>query len=131
MGSDQRIGIPCAGPEPSITGVPGRHGAQAPAVHVRNVQANRFEFQIDDEPPLVPVAEPAPAAPDGRCRIVLGDDVGRSGDEEDIARRGGVTADDRVEVQPWIEKEGRFSFVTSDPKAVDLAAFKRLPKTND
>jgi hypothetical protein len=23
------------------------------------------------------------------------------------------------------------SFVTSDPKAVDLAAFKRLPKEND
>jgi len=34
-------------------------------------------------------------------------------------------------VQPWFEMEGRFSFVTSDPMAVDLAAFKRLPKTND
>ncbi|MFW5739868.1 MAG: hypothetical protein ACOC1F_05840 [Myxococcota bacterium] len=28
-------------------------------------------------------------------------DDGYLTDEEDIARRGGVTADDRVEVQPW------------------------------
>jgi hypothetical protein len=34
-------------------------------------------------------------------------------------------------VQPFIEKAGRFSFVTSDPKAVDLAAFERLPGEND
>jgi len=49
-------------------------------------------------------------------------------DEDDLARAGGVTADDRIEVQPWIEKEGRFSFVTSDPRAVDLACFRRLAK---
>jgi hypothetical protein len=47
-------------------------------------------------------------------------------DEDELARAGGVTADDRIEVQPWIEEEGRFSFVTSDPKAVDLACFARL-----
>ena len=47
-------------------------------------------------------------------------------DEDDIARAGGVTADDRIEVQPWMEKEGRFSFVTSDPRAVDLALFRNL-----
>lgn len=47
-------------------------------------------------------------------------------DEDDLAIGGGVTADDRVEVQPWLEKEGRFSFITSDPKALDLAIFKHL-----
>jgi hypothetical protein len=44
-------------------------------------------------------------------------------DELDIAAAGGVTAADRVEVQPWLPKEKRFSFVTSDPKAADLACF--------
>ncbi len=47
-------------------------------------------------------------------------------DDADIERFGGVTAFDRIEVQPWIEKEGRFSFVSSDPRAVDLAYFKPL-----
>jgi hypothetical protein len=55
-------------------------------------------------------------------------DDGYLTDEEDIARRGGVTADDRVEVQPWIEKEERFSFVSSDPRAIDLDCFKHLAK---
>ena len=49
-------------------------------------------------------------------------------DDEDIARAGGVTAADRVEVQPWIEKEGRFSFVSSDPRAIDLACFAHLAR---
>ena len=47
-------------------------------------------------------------------------------DDEDLARAGGVTADDRVEVTPWIEKEGRFSFVSSDPVATSLGAFAHL-----
>jgi len=55
-------------------------------------------------------------------------DDGYLTDEEDIARRGGVTADDRVEVQPWIEREERFSFVSSDPRAIDLDCFKHLAK---
>jgi hypothetical protein len=46
--------------------------------------------------------------------------------DEDIARAGGITADDRIEVQPWIEQEGRFSFATSDPRATDLGCFKNL-----
>ncbi len=62
---------------------------------------------------------------------VDGPDYAHLSDDDDIARAGGVGIHDRIEVQPWIEKEGRFSFVTSDPKAVDLAAFKRLPKEND
>ena len=49
-------------------------------------------------------------------------------DEDDLARSGGVTIFDRIEVQPWLEKEGRFSFVTSDSKATDLAIFKRLAR---
>jgi hypothetical protein len=51
-------------------------------------------------------------------------------DEDDIARAGGVTAGDRVEVQPWLEGEQRWSFVSSDPRAVDLAIFQHLKKTN-
>ena len=52
-------------------------------------------------------------------------------DDDEIARAGGVTVHDRIEVAPWIEKEGRFSFVTSDPKAVDLGAYAHLAKRND
>lgn len=62
---------------------------------------------------------------------VDGPDYAHLDDDRDIERAGGVTAYDRIEVQPWIEKEGRFSFVTSDPKAVDLAAFEGLPREND
>jgi len=49
-------------------------------------------------------------------------------DDLDIAAAGGVTAADRIEVQPWLPEEKRFSFVTSDPKAADLACFAQ--KTN-
>jgi len=48
--------------------------------------------------------------------------------DKDLEKVGGVTKFDRIEVQPWIEKEGRFSFVTSDPKAVDLECFRYLTK---
>ena len=48
--------------------------------------------------------------------------------DTDIARFGGVTAYDRIEVAPFIEKEGRFSFVTSDPRAEDLACFAGLTR---
>jgi hypothetical protein len=49
-------------------------------------------------------------------------------DEETLTLAGSVTADDRVEVQPWLEKEGRFSFVSSDPMTVDLEAFSDSKK---
>jgi hypothetical protein len=49
-------------------------------------------------------------------------------DDEDLRRAGGICADDRVEVQPWLEREGRFSFVSSDPRAVDLACFAELAR---
>lgn len=51
-------------------------------------------------------------------------------DEEDIARAGGVTADDRIEIQPWLDEEQRWSFATSDPRAIDLAIFRGLTRTN-
>ena len=54
------------------------------------------------------------------------EDDGYITDDEDLARAGGVTANDRIEVQPWIESQGRFSFASSDPKASDLAAFSNL-----
>jgi len=49
-------------------------------------------------------------------------------DEDAVACAGGVTAEDRIEVQPWLEGERRWSFVTSDPRALDLGCFKKLAK---
>lgn len=49
-------------------------------------------------------------------------------DEDELARAGGLTKDDRVEVQPWLEKEQRFSFVSSDPRAIDLECFAALKR---
>ncbi|ACY13404.1 hypothetical protein [Haliangium ochraceum] len=61
------------------------------------------------------------------------DDVSELGgyitDDGVLARCGGITKYDRVEVQPWVEREGRYSFVTSDPLAVDLACFAHLTET--
>ena len=62
---------------------------------------------------------------------VDGPDYDHISDDEDLARAVGVTRHDRIEVQPWLEKEGRYSFVTSDPKAVDLACFQHLANRND
>jgi hypothetical protein len=49
-------------------------------------------------------------------------------DEEDLERAGGGTGDVRVEVQPWLAAEGRFRFVSSDPRAIDLACFASLKR---
>ena len=49
-------------------------------------------------------------------------------DNDYLQSTGGVTVFDRLDVQPWLEKEGRFSFVTSDARAQDLACFKHLAK---
>jgi len=49
--------------------------------------------------------------------------------DDEVEHAGGVTAHDRVEVQPWLEREQRWSFVTSDPRAIDLACFRHLLKT--
>jgi len=49
-------------------------------------------------------------------------------DDADIARSGGITADDRVEVLPWLEREGRYSFASSDPRAIDLECFSVISK---
>ena len=46
-------------------------------------------------------------------------------DDEHLARLGGLAAADRVEVTPWLEA-GRWSFVTSDPRAVDLECFAAI-----
>jgi hypothetical protein len=50
-------------------------------------------------------------------------------DEDELTRAGGVGPHDRVEVQPWLPTQGRWSFVTSDPLATDLALFN--PTTTD
>jgi hypothetical protein len=49
-------------------------------------------------------------------------------DDDEIERAGGVTAADRIEVQPWVEREQRWSFVTCDARAIDLACFRHLSK---
>jgi len=69
-----------------------------------------------------------------RVRIIAvikgaaGPDYDPDADYDDIARVGGVTADDRVEVQPWLQREGRFSFASSDPCAIDLDCFAHLAR---
>lgn len=40
--------------------------------------------------------------------------------DEELAALGGLEADDRVEVVPFLEQAGRYSFVSSDARAVDL-----------
>lgn len=44
-------------------------------------------------------------------------------DDATLAASGGLTADDRVEVMPWLARERDWSFCSSDPRATDLAAF--------
>jgi len=55
-----------------------------------------------------------------------GDDDTYIKDDHQLERLGGVTADDRIEVQPWLEGEKRFSFISSDPRAADLDCFRHL-----
>ena len=63
----------------------------------------------------------------GNDPTVEADDVQILRSDAEVEASGGVTDRDRVEVQPWVEIDGgRFSFVTSDPKAVDLKAFAHL-----
>lgn len=70
---------------------------------------------------VLPHAAAADFDPDREGRVLRNDD--------EIERAGGVTADDRIDVQPWLEREQRWSFVTSDPRAIDLGCFRHLLKT--
>ncbi len=56
------------------------------------------------------------------------DDVDILRSDEDVETVGGVSAGDRAEVQPYLESEGRYSWVTSDPRIIDLASFEHLTK---
>jgi len=47
-------------------------------------------------------------------------------DEDSLRAAGGVGPDDRIEVAPVLKSERRLSFVTSDPRAVDLDCFADL-----
>lgn len=66
------------------------------------------------------------------CRVrivaVLNADGRFIKDEDALSRAGGVTAEDRIEVQPWLAAEERFSFVTSDSHAADLECFAHLKR---
>lgn len=62
-----------------------------------------------------------------KCKVlaVFRTDLGPDADEsilcdDDEVAEVGIKPDYRVEVQPWIESEGRFSWATSDPLARDL-----------
>ena len=46
--------------------------------------------------------------------------------DDELVRLGGIAIGDRAEVVPWLESEGRFSFVSSDPRVEDLDAFRHL-----
>lgn len=47
--------------------------------------------------------------------------------EEAVRAAGGVGPDDRLEVAPILPKEG-LSFVTSDPRATDVEAFRSVAR---
>ena len=54
------------------------------------------------------------------------DDLAVATTDDELARLGGIATGDRAEVVPWLENEGRFSFVSSDPRVEDLDAFRHL-----
>jgi hypothetical protein len=47
--------------------------------------------------------------------------------EDAVRAAGGVGPDDRIEVAPILEN-GELSFVSSDPRAIDLEAFRFLAR---
>jgi len=58
--------------------------------------------------------------------VEVEDDACYITDDDALAVAGGVTEHDRIEVAPWVPERGRFSFVTSDARAIDLECFRRL-----
>ena len=56
------------------------------------------------------------------------EEYGHLTSEEEVRGAGGVDTDDRIEVAPFLPKEGRLSFVTSDPRAIDLESFRHLAR---
>lgn len=57
---------------------------------------------------------------------LVSDDYDHLDDDAEIARAGGVTFYDYLEVEPWIEHAGRFSFASSDARAMDVELFQNL-----
>jgi len=88
---------------------------------VTTCNSNEHRYLAHHEVKIVAVIKGA-AAPD----LDPDADLAIATTDEELGRLGGLDAHDRVEVAPWIASEGRFSFVTSDPKATDLAAFELL-----
>ncbi len=60
-----------------------------------------------------------------RVKIIAVIDGGYLTSEEDIARRGGIKADDRIEVVPYLPEHDRYGFASSDVRARDLACYSR------
>jgi len=48
--------------------------------------------------------------------------------DEEVRGAGGVSADDRIEIAPFLPKEGRLSFATSEPRAIHLEVFSHLAR---
>lgn len=53
-------------------------------------------------------------------KVIRNEDGPVFDNDPDLARAGGLRADDIVEVQPWVKEEGRFSWATSDASASEL-----------
>lgn len=89
------------------------------------VIGRRTTYHGDEHPYLRGYAVVIVAVLKGALRI---GEYGHLTTEEEVRDAGGVSADDRVEVAPFLPKEGRLSFVTSDPRAIDLDAFRHLAR---
>ena len=88
---------------------------------VTTCKSNEHKYLAHLEVKIVAVIKGA-AAPD----LDPDADLDIATTDAELVRLGGLNANDRVEVQPWLESEGRFSFVSSDPKATDLACWELL-----
>jgi hypothetical protein len=59
---------------------------------------------------------------------LVSDDYNYIDDEVALELAGGVSAIDRLEVEPFIEEAGRFSFASSDARALDVELFSHLKR---
>ena len=87
------------------------------------VVGRRTTYQGDEHPYLRGYTVVVVALLKGALEV---EEYGYLQDDDAIRAAGGVGPLDRVEVTPWLEDKGRVSFVTSDPRAIDLACFANL-----
>ena len=88
---------------------------------ITTVQSQEHPYLAHLEVRVVAVIKGAAAPdldPEADCPIATTD--------EELAALGGIDANDRAEVQPWLPEKNRWSFVSSDPRVTDLAAWSLL-----